>query len=474
MTSCWGYFLYEICIRFEFKLFLILKVYFFTSMAHFKSIFIFYEGRKGMEYLNIGMQSPYVSMLQLALIRSGFLSGEPDGYFCELTQNAVKVFQTVNRLDATGITGPKTWAALSPYLLGYITVTICRGDDLNKLAIKYNTSAEAIASANHIRERSQPRIGSRITVPLGFSVVPTNIPFTHSLLDCCVCGLKARYPFIRIGKIGDSFMGKPIFLIKIGNGENQVFYNGAHHGNEWITTPLLLKFIEDFLIEAAYEGNEGEKASILERTTLYIVPMVNPDGVDLVNGAIPETSVYRSNAAKIAAKYPDIYFPSGWKANILGVDLNLQYPAGWREARSIKSELGFSSPSPVNYPGLKPLSAPESSAVYSFTKSHNFSLTLSYHTQGEVIYWKYLDKEPPGAGAIAEKFGSLSGYAVSDTPFESGHAGYKDWFINEYNRPGFTIEAGFGSNPLPLSQFAKIYNDNAEILKLGLTITASF
>jgi g-D-glutamyl-meso-diaminopimelate peptidase len=200
--------------------------------------------------------------------------------------------------------------------------------------------------------------------------------------------------------------------------------------------------------------------------------MVNPDGVDLVNGAIHEASVYYSNAKKIAAKYPDIAFPSGWKANILGVDLNLQYPAGWREAREIKSGLGFGSPAPVNYPGYSPLSAPESSAIYSFTKSHNLRLTLSYHTQGEVIYWKYLDKEPPGSRAIAEKFESLSSYEISDVPFESGHAGYKDWFINNFNRPGFTIEAGSGSNPLPLSQFSKIYNENEKILKLGLTVTA--
>ncbi len=427
-----------------------------------------------MDFIKMGMRGPYVSMLQLALIRAGFLDGDPDGYFCELTQNAVKVFQTVNGLDATGITGPKTWDALSPYLLGYISVTAHRGDTLNKLAMRYGSSEEAIATANRINDPLRLRLGSRIAVPLGFSVVPTNIPFTHSLLSYCIRGLKARYPFIKTGKIGESVMGKPIFFLKLGNGENQIFYNGAHHANEWITTPLLLKFIEDFSIENAYKGKTpgSDLGSILEKTTLYIVPMVNPDGVDLVNGAIQEASVYYSNAKKIAAKYPDITFPSGWKANILGVDLNLQYPAGWRESREIKSGLGFGSPAPVNYAGFNPLSAPESSAVYSFTKSHNFRLTLSYHTQGEVIYWKYLDKEPPGSRAIAETFESVSRYEISDVPFESGHAGYKDWFINNFNRPGFTIEAGSGSNPLPLSQFSKIYHDNAEILKLGLTVTA--
>ena len=50
----------------------------------------------------------------------------------------------------------------------------------------------------------------------------------------------------------------------------------------------------------------------------------------------------------------------------------------------------------------------------------------------------------PGSAAIARQFAAVSGYAVADTPYASGHAGYKDWFIQDYRRPGFTIEAGSG------------------------------
>ena len=51
----------------------------------------------------------------------------------------------------------------------------------------------------------------------------------------------------------------------------------------------------------------------------------------------------------------------------------------------------------------------------------------------------------------------------------SGYAGYKDWFIMNYDRPGYTVEAGLGENPLPMSQFAQIYEDNKEILLGGMT-----
>jgi len=92
---------------------------------------------------------------------------------------------------------------------------------------------------------------------------------------------------------------------------------------------------------------------------------------------------------------------------------------------------------------------------------------LAYHTQGEVIYWLYKNMQIPRAQQIGETFARASGYALSSTPYEAAYAGYKDWFIEEFQRPGYTIEAGRGQNPLPISQFNSIYNRNEEILLLA-------
>lgn len=157
-----------------------------------------------------------------------------------------------------------------------------------------------------------------------------------------------------------------------------------------------------------------------------------------------------------------------WKLiNITGVDLNLQFPALWEKAKEIKYTQGFNKPAPRDFVGFGPLTEPESLAIYNFTLSHNFSLILSYHSQGEVIYWQFQDYNPPRSLEIGEKLSQASGYSLEETPFNSSFAGYKDWFIQNYNKPGYTIEVGIGENPLLISQFDEIYNDNLGVLVLS-------
>ena len=125
-----------------------------------------------------------------------------------------------------------------------------------------------------------------------------------------------------------------------------------------------------------------------------------------------------------------------WKLiNITGVDLNLQFPAGWEQAKEIKYSQGFNQPAPRDFVGYGPLTEPESLAIYNFTLMHDFRLVIAYHTQGQEIYWQFQNFNPPDSLEIGEKFAQASGYRLAETPYNSSFAGYKDWFIQTYNRP---------------------------------------
>lgn len=150
-----------------------------------------------------------------------------------------------------------------------------------------------------------------------------------------------------------------------------------------------------------------------------------------------------------------------------GIDLNLQFPSNWILARRNKFAQGFTRPAPRDFVGYGPLTEPESLAIYNYTLSHTFRLIIAYHTQGEVIFWRYLDLEPDYAEDIVNLFQQASGYTPDDRADTGSFAGYRDWFIDNYRLPGYTVETGLGTNPLPISQFDKIYNDNIGILMIG-------
>lgn len=374
-------------------------------------------------------------------------------------------------LTSAGVVGSSTWSALSPYINGFDVYTVRAGDTLYNLASRYATALNRIVAANPGINVYNLQVGQKINIPFG-SVVPTDISYSYDILDMNLSAFKTLFPFLEIGYIGNSELCKRIPYVKIGIGAKKVFYNASFHANEWITTPVLMKFIENFANAYVTGGNiySYNAASVYNTASIYIVPMVNPDGVDLVTGAVrPGTEIY-TRAETIAREFPAIPFPQGWKANIYGIDLNLQFPANWERAREIKFAQGYTKPAPRDYVGSAPLTAAEAYYVYQFALAQNFRLIISYHTQGKVIYWQYLDYTPNQSYYIGTQFAASSGYMLEQTPYASSFAGFKDWFIQEYNRPGYTVEAGVGINPLPISQFDTIYKENEGILVLGAVL----
>ena len=416
-----------------------------------------------MQTLRFGDTGLYVQYLQTALLRAGEETGNIDGIFGRRTERALIRLQDRFGIRSDGVTDRLTWSALYPYFVGSAFVTLKEGETFETIAKRFQTIPERIRIANPSAS-FQP--GETIVVPLGFDVVFTDLPYSAFLTACVLEGLTLRYPFLVKYTIGRSVAGHRIEAIRIGAGPLRVGVNASHHANEWITTPLVLQFMERYAEAFTKNGRVGDVSSqtLYENSTLTLVPLVNPDGVDLVTGAFSEGDSFYESARALSAFYPSIPFPSGWKANISGVDLNLGYPAGWENARAIKQAQGFTRPGPRDYVGTRPLEAPENRAMYELSIRERYDRAIAYHTQGGEIYWEFQGYAPQGSQALADRFSAASGYRVANVPYGSSFAGYKDWMIDSLRANAFTVEAGRGTNPLPITDLSSIYAENVGIL----------
>lgn len=77
---------------------------------------------------------------------------------------------------------------------------------------------------------------------------------------------------VEIETIGKSVLNNSIYALKIGKGNKRILMWSQMHGNESTTTKALFDLLNTFLSE-----NKSFKA-ILEACTLYIIPILNPDG----------------------------------------------------------------------------------------------------------------------------------------------------------------------------------------------------
>jgi len=407
--------------------------------------------------------------IQGLLNKLGYYNYSIDGFIENYTIDAIKNFQKNNNLKITGELDQSTIDKIDDYLTGYVLHTIENGDTLFDIARKYNTLVWRIITANPNVNPFDLTIGTSIIVPLNFQIVPTNIPYTYSVLENNIMGLSKRYPFLRFDSIGNSVDGRQLYRIRIGNGSNHVIYNGAHHANEWITTPLLMKWIEVFSEVYSRKGSiRGyDTDQIWNYATIDIVPMVNPDGVELVIDGVDNITANKDQLIKW--NFGNENF-NDWKSNINGVDLNRNYDAGWKEYKELEKEFGVTGPGPFLYGGTKPESEPESLAMANLTRSIDTRLVLAYHTQGQVIFWNYKDLQPEISLYIGETFAKASGYELASEDLSQSFAGYKDWYILDFRKPGYTIEVGKGKNPLPIDQFDMIYENNEELLLLASII----
>ncbi|MDR2074222.1 MAG: M14 family metallocarboxypeptidase [Oscillospiraceae bacterium] len=247
--------------------------------------------------------------------------------------------------------------------------------------------------------------------------------------------------------LGKSHCGRPIDAFILGNQNDELtVMAGGFHGSEWLTILILIKFLNDLL----KEGSESATC---------IIPCVNPDGTEIAISGANSSGKYKDLVEKISPNKTEC-----WQANARGVDINHNFDANWENLRKMEIENNITGPAATRFGGKSPESELETKAICDFCRKFNVKKVFAFHSQGEVIYWNYGNKTPHESENLAKKLSDASGYELDFPEGLAVGGGFKDWFIEKFQRPGFTIEIGKGKNPLPLDSAEKIYNKIKKML----------
>ena len=244
--------------------------------------------------------------------------------------------------------------------------------------------------------------------------------------------------------VGESTLGEKIPLISKGKKEEGgVLLIGATHAREYITSYLLRDLFKE------YKGDYP----------IDLLPMLNPDGVRLALGGLNALTLRlrdRITLMRINGGSTDF---SLWKANIRGVDLNVNCDAKWGQG-----EGNLRYPAPQSYIGTCPFSEVESYLVKRVIDEGNYSLVVCYHSKGEEVYYGFGNNHKYKAEAML--VANTLGCKLKRTPKSSG--GIKDYFTHSTYRLGLTIEVGSDklNHPIGLEHLEELTKRHKGILEI--------
>lgn len=292
--------------------------------------------------------------------------------------------------------------------------------------------------------------------------------YSYEQMEADIEALKHTYgDKILVNVIGTSRDGRNIYDIILGNpqAEKQILVQGAIHAREYMTPLLMMSQLEYALaFQDSGHYNTRSVSAMLRKVAIHFVPMVNPDGVSLSQFGVDSI---RSEELKTVIQ--DCYtrdvslgrtgdtfevYLTKWKANAAGVDLNYNFPVGWEELTT-----KLTAPSYASYKGVTPFSEPESQALSALADQYPWAITISYHSQGQVIYWTTSENGAKMASnTLADSIAVMTGYRMDNS---DGKGGFKDWMQSRNEAvPGVTIEVGKTPCPVPFDEWASVWKQN--------------
>lgn len=262
--------------------------------------------------------------------------------------------------------------------------------------------------------------------------------------------------------IGESLLGRKIPMLTVGTGENVCLYVASHHGMESITSGVLLCWLWRMLEEWEQKGPDSS-------CRYLVVPMLNPDGVDLcIHGKnAPLLSGREEVIRTLHILCPDGDF-SAWQANARGVDLNHNYDAAFADYKHLERAQSITA-GPTRYGGEYPESEPECRALAGLIRreQEHLSVVISLHSQGKEIYWTSNGFALPGGFEGAMRFARLCGYTLSEPVGMAAYGGLTDYLLTALRLPALTVECGRGKNPLPVTDLPKMVAELSPALTMA-------
>jgi len=171
-----------------------------------------------------------------------------------------------------------------------------------------------------------------------------------------------------------------IWLLKISDNVNEnedepaVYLMGAHHSREPISTEVVLGIIEHL---TSNYGSDDAITAMVDNSEIYLVPMVNPDGHEVVLNQL--NTMWRKTVADNNGDGQFNYNSNGPD----GVDPNRNY--GWNWGGDGSS----GDPTSDTYHGPSAFSEPGVAAMRDLMNAHQFTTGISYHSYSELVLYPY-------------------------------------------------------------------------------------
>ncbi|MFS0576431.1 M14 family zinc carboxypeptidase [Sporosarcina sp. 179-K 3D1 HS] len=286
--------------------------------------------------------------------------------------------------------------------------------------------------------------------------------YTYEKMTRDIQQLAKDYPeLVEYKSLGKTAYGRDIWAVKVGKGDSTLLVTGSHHAREWISTILTMHMAYKYA--AAYQSKQSIKGyhvkDVLDHTTIWFIPMVNPDGVTLQQkglSAFPKEVhnqlIKMNNGSKDFKR---------WKANAQGIDPNRNYDTDWNKIQNSPA-----NPFWKNHKGSKPGQIAEVQAVMKLVGEVNPQMLLDYHSSGEVLYWDYKRdyKNRQRDRVISTKIASMTGYQLMFSQNRAIGAS-ADWFIEKFGKPALTPELGkyAGETNVPISAFDRIWKQHEAV-----------